>query len=480
MIIADIGHENDLAIIAEVKAQLQLGLKLDPDGNLPAECVDLVVSTFLDFKRVINASGADHTIAVGTAAIRLAGNGAAVVDQIVKATGIKLRILSGEDEARYAYIGALSGLSAQSGMVIDVGGGSTEIAEFEDRQLRNWWTLPIGSLTLGRLFPMSDPPTSEQLAAAREHASSVLKEAGVPQIKAGHAIIGIGGTIRNLAKVQRRKSRHGFGRLHAYEVSRSDIASITDLIANKPADKRRRVRGLNPERADSIVTGAVIVEAVFGHMAAEKLVVSGYGLREGLLIAEMPEPQASPDELRRRSLIGLGTRFTTWDPQRAELRRQVCRDIAMGINSGEVTENAALIEAAAVIIDAGSSIDYYRRYENAATIIESGSLTGFSHAQLAFVTAALRLIDDGSLAPGRYSGLFKPSDEPELRRAAAILRLADSISWRLSDGLPGAGWCVIEGKVLRIRLPELANWEHDKERARFKRDSAIDLKVTAE
>src|SRR5262249_43667939 len=145
-------------------------------------------------------------------------------------------------------------------------------------------SLPLGALRLSEKFLDSDPPTSKQLRRLRDHVRNHLTKAQVGRLGSGDRLVGTGGTLRNLAKIDRQARRYPIGWLHGYELPIDSLAEIVDSLAGTKEKRRDEVAGLSAERADSIVGGAMAILTLAEFLRAKEILVSGQGLREGIAL----------------------------------------------------------------------------------------------------------------------------------------------------------------------------------------------------
>src|SRR5213076_2667011 len=157
----------------------------------------------------------EQTVAVATAAVREASNGDELIQRARSELGIPVEIADGEEEARLGFLGAVHGLPIEHGIVLDVGGGSLQLVHFRDRQLQRSWSLKLGALRLSDRFLRSDPPSRGEMRALKQHVYELLEAAGVSTLLADERMVGTGGTVRNVAKIDRRvQGDYPISRLH--------------------------------------------------------------------------------------------------------------------------------------------------------------------------------------------------------------------------------------------------------------------------
>ena len=210
------GH---LRTLAGTRASLRLVHDVDTRGELSDETMGRLMEALRDFRAIAMGAGARRIMAVATAAMRDADNGRVFAERLRRELGIRIEIIGGDDEARYGFTGAVRGLAVSSGLLFDVGGGSMQLTRFEARRRGADISLPFGALRLSEQFLESDPPTRKQIKRLRDHVKKRLAKAGVRRLKAGEQLVGTGGTLRNIAKIDRQARHYPIGELQGYELS---------------------------------------------------------------------------------------------------------------------------------------------------------------------------------------------------------------------------------------------------------------------
>src|SRR5579859_128521 len=294
VMVARVSGAAHLDVLGDARSPLRLVRDVTRDGLLKPETIERTLCIVRGFVAVARGAGAQHTVAVATAAVREASNGDELIQRARRELGIPVSIADGEEEARLGFVGAVHGLPIEHGIVLDVGGGSLQLVHFRGRQLMRSWSLRLGALRLNDRFLRSDPPGRGEMRNLKDHVSETLQKAGVSSLLADERLIGTGGTVRNLAKVDRRmQGDYPISRLHGYTIDRRRLDDAGALLAGQPANDRGRVPGLNGDRSDSIVGGALVVQAVMDQLRATDFTVAGYGLREGIALRSVSEDAAS-------------------------------------------------------------------------------------------------------------------------------------------------------------------------------------------
>ncbi|MGA9840564.1 MAG: Ppx/GppA phosphatase family protein [Thermoplasmata archaeon] len=464
----------------ETKESPRLGLATGPDGRLAPEAVERGVAAVERFALTVRSLGLSRTIAVATSAVRDAPNGAEFVRQVERATGVLLRIISGAEEARYAYLGVASAWELDNDLVCDLGGGSLQLAEVRSGQLRNSVSVPLGVLRLSQRFLDHDPPKRRESDELREYVRETL--GSVVEAFGGHKyrLFGIGGTVRSLARAAIEFRDYPIQRVHGYPLWDHDLEALAELLGEMPAVKRRAVPGIGADRADVVLAGLLVLEELVRATGAERIVVAGTGIREGLALeavgAKLP---ASAERLAERSATAAAESFAF----RIDHGHEVA-DAAVGLfevlaprfDWGR-SEGLAL-RVAGWMHDAGTAIDLWRHANHSAYLIQNYPIWGLDQREVLLASMAARLHEGGDLPSAWKKGflpVLRSSDLDTARRLGAILEVAELTSAahpRFSLGGAGKTLTLAFSAPADTTLP--AHWE---EKVRKPMERVFELEV---
>jgi exopolyphosphatase / guanosine-5'-triphosphate,3'-diphosphate pyrophosphatase len=280
LLVADVddGHVDEVERRTDIT---RLGEGVDKRRKLLPVPIARVRNVLAEYRRGLDAQGAERVLAIGTSAIRDAENGEAFLGEVEWSYGFKARLLSGDEEAELTARGVANGRRLdEDTLVLDIGGGSTELITAAKRL-----SLDIGSVRLTERFLASDPPTREELNAC----AAAVREA-LPELEPKHAI-GVAGTITTLAALE--LGGYDPEQVHGYQRTRDAVEAQLERLASLPLAERRELPGLEPERAPVIVAGAVIVDEVLRRYGLDELEVSERDLLHGAALeaANLPEPE---------------------------------------------------------------------------------------------------------------------------------------------------------------------------------------------
>jgi exopolyphosphatase/guanosine-5'-triphosphate,3'-diphosphate pyrophosphatase len=428
VLVARVRSAAHLDVIGDARSPLRLVRDVAKRGELTTETIERTLRIVRGFLAVATCAGAERTLAVATAAVREASNGDVLIERAQTELGLNVEIADGQEEARFGFLGAVHGLPVEHGIVLDVGGGSLQLIHFRDRRLQRSWSLKLGALRLSDRFLKSDPASRGEMRALKEAVYAALEEAGVSPLQPGERLLGTGGTVRNLAKVDRRLlGDYPITRLHGYVVARRRLDDVTTLLAGSPASERGRVPGLNGDRADSIVGGALVVQSVMDRLLSADLTVAGYGLREGMALRSVTIEAASIVDVQSAGVAALGARFTSWDASTAQRRADLALRLLTVLRPSLPAEAVAAASCAARLLDVGASIDYYRRHTHSARIIADANLDGYAHRTLALVAAAVVAVGERDASVKGFGPLLGAADMPVVEQIAAAVALADAL-----------------------------------------------------
>ena len=269
----------------------RLGEGVDARRLLLPTAVARVRNVLAEYRRAIEGHGAERTLAFATSAVRDAENGEAFLGEIEWSYGFATRLFSGRDEALTTFRGVSAGRDLpEDTLVVDVGGGSTELILGGRDGVNSHESLDLGCVRLTERFLASDPPTEEELGASSEFVRATLAE-HLPGAMRPAQAIGVAGTVTTLATLDLGLEEEDPEFVHGHRLSAEWISSETARLAALPVDEMRRLRGMHPERAPVIVAGAIVVRETLAHFGLDALEASEHDIMHGaaLAAAELPE-----------------------------------------------------------------------------------------------------------------------------------------------------------------------------------------------
>jgi exopolyphosphatase/guanosine-5'-triphosphate,3'-diphosphate pyrophosphatase len=298
-------------VLYSARRTTRLGKNLDRTGRLSPEAMERSFSVLSEFSTHILRFSASQTSAIGTSALRKASNAEKFITETLRRTGIAISVVSGEDEARLTLLGVRSALQDRgkktdllaSALVIDIGGGSTEFIMTNNSSGPFVQSLPLGAVYLAERCITADPPAVDEIAALRQTVRSELDTVeqrwtalaqDTPQI-----LIGTAGTITTLAAMDQGMAQYDPVRINGAVLTRVAIDRIVQTLASTTLGERRTLAGLEPGREDIILPGAIITQEIMERYSYREILVSDWGLREGIvadLSARLNQSPGKKDE----------------------------------------------------------------------------------------------------------------------------------------------------------------------------------------
>ena len=286
----DIGTNSVRLLVADVHGSLRssprlrpvlrhleitrLGERLTPGGRIQPGAAVRTAEAVKRCLELASDAGVADPVLVGTYALRIAQN----PDELVARLDYPVRILTGAEEARLGYRGVVAGLGSSRIrsrlLVIDIGGGSVELTWGHRALIEASQSMPAGVVVLTERFLAHDPPLPTEIAALRDHLTRTLDPGLSMAFRKPPGIAGVGGTITTMAAIEQRLSPYDPERVHGYRLSRSSVDRLTSELVALPLAKRRRLPGLQPERADIIVAGALVLQHLLARTGVRSMIVS--------------------------------------------------------------------------------------------------------------------------------------------------------------------------------------------------------------
>jgi exopolyphosphatase/guanosine-5'-triphosphate,3'-diphosphate pyrophosphatase len=487
LIVMHIYYNGAYNLVYHQKETIRLGEGMGEREHLHPDSISRAVATLNVFAHMCQIVKADRIFAVATAAVRNAINGPEFLEVAEKSTKIPIKIISGETEARLGYIGIVNTIDVPDAILFDLGGGSTEITLMRDRKIVNSVSLPIGSVNLSEKFHTQDKISDTNIIELR---SFLLRQfAEVPWLdNLGLPIIGVGGTARNIAKMDQRRKNYPFAKVHNYRLGPIALDDLWRSLIKTNFNQRKKFPGLSSDRADTIIAGVTLVKTLFDVSGGTNMIISGCGLREGLFLQhylsrELPEPLV-PDILEhstRNMLL-----FYKGNIQHAE---HVTRLAGMFFDSLNVLHNLGprdktLLTVAGMLHDIGITINYYDHARHSAYLVENARLFGLTHREQVFAAVVAGWHNGPSAKYVRnkiYTEFLGEADWQAARKLALLLALAESLDTTLMQVVKKVK-PVIQGTKVILRLQTAGNasveiQEATRHKKWFKKEFGYDLDV---
>jgi len=422
------------------KALAGLGRDLPATGRLSPDGVEAAIVVLRRFRALLDGWNAEEVISVATAAVRDAADGAMFLKRVRDETGLSVRLLKGEEEARYAALGVLAGDPQAHGVVADLGGSSLELIRLDGQAPADGVSLPLGPFALGAPRPLVIDRTRRVIEAALE------PHAGRFASREFHAV---GGAWRNLALLHMELAGYPLRVAHQYEMGRTDAVDLARFVERQSKASLQRIEGLSKRRFETLPYAALVLEAAIAALKVERIKISAFGLREGLLLEAM-----APDVRRRDPLIEGCEGLTAIGGLSTDLGGALEAWIAPTFEHLPAMFGARdpiLLAAACRLADLGARLHPDHRADIAFEQVLRAPIAGMDHPERAFLASCVF---------SRHSAAASTPEEPTIARVLSPERRqrarALGAAIRLGCDLSGRNPRLLERSSLAVRNDRLA------------------------
>jgi len=448
LLVAEVDPElRSFSVVLAEKATTRLGERDPHTGDLSAEAIERAFRTLRHDRDLALSHGVEQIVTAATSAVREAPNGRDFLLALQEQLELEVDLVSGPEEARLIYLGVLSGMAFgnQPHLIIDIGGGSTELVLADGRDARSFSSTRIGAVRLQREFCQQDPIAADRRSFLQAYIQGALDPA-VAEVKAAlkrgeqPLMVGTSGTAMALAALAAAADPKPPLKLQGYRLSRERIDQLTARLLAMTPEQRRALPAINDRRAEIIVPGALILQTAMAMLQVRELVVCDRALREGLIVDWMlrngllGDRFAFQSTIRERTVLHLAQRFGV---DRARTDRVAAHALSLydqsrGLLHHDDGPGRELLWAAAQLHTCGKSINISAYHKHSWYLIRHGELLGYSEAEHLTV-AAIGRYHRRSLPKKRHESWQLIEDRDQRRRVtsmALLLRLAVALDRR--------------------------------------------------
>ncbi|MGG1635445.1 Ppx/GppA family phosphatase [Paenibacillus sp. NRS-1760] len=413
------------------KRPARLSERIDENGCLPGTAIDDLIDTLNHFTMICTHNHTSHIRAVATAAIRNANNRSEILARIHSATGLSIELLTGEDEASYGFLGMINSLKIRDGLLIDIGGGSTELSLFRNRVLVHSVSFPFGCVSFNKRFGTKGTLQDEDLKALEAIVAEAARNETWIGETAGLPLVGVGGTVRALGKMHQAAYKYPFPQTHNYPITSEHIDELFHQMRKLPLDKRRKLPGLSKDRADVVVPGVAILRVLFRATKATYYRICGAGLRDGLFHATRFPNRPKLDDVLKYSLTNLSALHPEAPKQHVLQVNRISLEIYDVLNYVYplTPQSRVLLDTASQLFRIGASIDYYEYARHSFYLIVNSQLNGLTHREMIMTAAIASYKSKGRARQhiSEYKELLNESDLEVIYKLGSLLQLSAAL-----------------------------------------------------
>lgn len=419
-----------------------LGRDLPATGRLSPEGVEMAMTTLRRFAAVLEGVRPAYTFVAATAAVREAKDGAEFCDRVAATTGLRVRVLSGEEEAKYAALGVLAGEPRSTGVAADMGGSSLELIKIGDGAAAPGVTLPLGP------FSLADPKGFD---AGRLRATIAERLRPATKRFSANALHAVGGGWRSLAQLHMEMSDYPLRIVHQYAMSADDARGVARLVAQQSRASLDRLPGVSKRRAETLPYAALVLEGLIEGLGLKTVTFSAWGLREGLLYESLDADEAPVDPLLA-GCTALGARQGIAPAMPAALNAWLADIIAALPTAFGKERDLVLAAAACRLADLGARLHPDHRLELVFDQVLRAPIPGQTHAERAWLACALNARYGGGAStplPAAIDRLLSPPARLSARAMGLAMRLGCDLSGRSPQLLANAR-VTVKGASLKL------------------------------
>jgi len=435
-------------IIAKEKDTVRLGDRDPKTGDLTPVAMNRAIAALQRCQKLAKSLNAEQIVAVATSAVREAPNGRDFLKQVDAELGLFVNLISGQEEARRIYLGVLSGMEFNSTphIIIDIGGGSTELILGDSHEPRSLSSTKVGAVRLTAEFITTDPISNTELQYLQAYIRGMLErpvEELLAHLKPGEQarLVGTSGTIETVAIIHARE-KLGIvpNPLAGYQLSRKDLKEIVRRLASMNYAQRAAIPGMSDRRSEIIVAGALILLEAMTLLGIESITIGERALREGVIVDWMLSHGLIEDRLRyqgsvrQRSVIKISQKYQV----NREFSDRVAKfalslfDQTKGHLHNCDAEARELLWAAAILHNCGLFVSHAAYHKHSYYLIRNGELLGFSEAEIEVIANLARYHRRNTPKKKHesYSNLPSKKHRQLVNQLSAILRIAVTLDRR--------------------------------------------------
>ncbi len=458
MIIMKIFDNGSYKMIDQAKEMVRLSEGMSEDGMLQPVAVERTVEALKLFRKLIEYYGVPRTIAVATAGVRNAANGQEFVRKVADETGFEFDVIPGEMEAYYDYLGVINTIDVDNCVIIDIGGGSTEIIRVEKRRLRNSVSIPFGAVNMTEKFMGKGETEHDKLEKLEKMIRDKLRGLGWLDDAAGLPVVGLGGSVRTVAKINKRAKGYFIEGLHNYIMEPAEVQEVYRKVTEAKISERKEMPGLQKDRADIISGGLVPLKVLMEYIDSKMLVVSGNGLREGVFFKQYLERLGFKDEIvsnvLQHSIFNTLKKYDVGIQHSYHIRKlslemydQLQEMHGLGRNYRK------LLEVGALLHDIGLYLDYYNHHSHGFYLALNSGINGISNKELVISAFIIGMHRSESLKKdwNEYKLYITKSDYEAIKKLSQFVKIAEELD-RNEYGSVEAMHCRLKGDDVNITL----------------------------
>ena len=436
--------------IDELRQVVRLAEGMGTSKVMRADAFERGLEALQTFRAYCEAAGVGEVYATATSAVREAENGEAFMTLIKEQVGLVPELISGEQEAHYEVTAVVNSMPFEDAMMFDIGGGSAELGRIRARAFDWGESWPLGALVTTERFFEHDPPKKKEVKALRAYVAECLE--GLDGFAEDLPFIGMGGTLRNLAKIDQKQAGYPLDLLNGYFLSKDALEDVVETLLDKTVAEKAELAGLKTDRADIITAGGVVALAALEASGAAGYTIATQGLREGVFYGYLLGKTPLIEDLRDFTIRNLARHYYDFEQHNDHVQMLSLRlyDELQEVH-GFADAERSLLGAAALIHDIGMAVSYNDHHKHGFYLVLSAELPGFSHREQTIIALLVRYHRKGTPDDEGLGDVLEDGDMKRVNKLAGILRLAEYLERSKAQRVTGLE-CHISGNYVQISV----------------------------
>lgn len=436
LVVYSYSYEKGLEEHHNIKTVARLSNFLNDDLVLEQDGIDKLVETLQNFHAFLKDLAIPQPVIAATAAIRQAVNQKEILQQVHDKTGMAIDVLSTKQEAYYGYLAVVLTTDCKDGLTVDMGGGSTEVTLFKDKQLLESFSFPFGVVTLKKKFISGDLPTLQERKAIQAFVKEQFsQQPWIAEKGKGLPVISIGGSARNIVQIDQNRKNYPLSGTHQYEMTLEDMRAVDHLLKKISFSDRKKIDGLSSDRAD-VIDGAIITFQALLEMSSSTIFMhSRKGLREGIIIEQLEannEHTFFVDEVASSAIRHVHGKFGIKKLEENDLIDAFHKLHQQFSEAGwiqEWSDDPEMLTYAYQLFHFGKQVDLESASQHTFYLLTNSTLDGFTNKQKLKLSLLASYKNKQTFQQyiQPYQGILPMQEIEECREAGALLRFVHAL-----------------------------------------------------
>ena len=445
IIVVEVSPESQsFTVLDRLRETVRLGTFSEPNNELTEKDIKKSMETLTRFKKLAEGHHVSEIFGSATSAVRESANGNEFLSKVREELHIDAHTISGIEEARLIYLGVLSttNLKGKRVGIVDIGGGSTELVIGDDQFIYHLSSTKVGAVRLTEKDLKDESNINEKIENTEKHVEGLIltKVQHIEEVGGYDFLIGTSGTVQTLAKIDYKL--HNFvdseriPNLNQYKISYKSICSIIEKMKSVPKDKRADTFDISKNRAEIILTGAIILKTIMENLKAKEILYCDRALREGLIVDKLLQKGIIKDRLqyqqtvRERSVLYLANKYKFLKDHAFQVKKLSAKifDQTKGILHNYTDKDKELLEAAAILHDIGSLVTHNDHHKHSYYLIRHSGLLGFNNEEVEIIANIARYHRQSNPKNNHHNFQNLTAEQKKLvKELSTILRIAEGL-----------------------------------------------------